>query len=77
MPPGNLRRLHQSGHPWIINKLESGEPPDYPTASVCALRSYTWDDILYVVGGYSWKARFVNQEGFIITVLPALATLSS
>ena len=24
-------------------------------------------DILYVIGGYGWKARFVDKEGFIIT----------
>jgi hypothetical protein len=31
---------------------------------------YTWDDILYVIGGYKWKARFINQEGYIITDEP-------
>ncbi len=28
---------------------------------------YTWDDISYVIGGYGWKARFVDQDGFIVT----------
>ena len=28
---------------------------------------YTWDDITYVIGGYNWKARFIDSDGFIIT----------
>jgi hypothetical protein len=31
---------------------------------------YTWDDISYVIGGYNWKARFINAEGYIITDKP-------
>ena len=27
----------------------------------------TWDDITYVIGGYYWKARFVDQAGAIVT----------
>ncbi len=27
----------------------------------------TWDDISYVIGGYYWKARFVDQAGAIVT----------
>jgi hypothetical protein len=28
---------------------------------------YTWEDIRYVVGGYAWKAVFLDQQGYIIT----------
>ena len=28
---------------------------------------YTWADIAYVVGGYGWKARFIDQQGYLIT----------
>ncbi len=24
---------------------------------------YTWEDISYVIGGYGWKARFIDLEG--------------
>jgi len=27
----------------------------------------TWDDISYVIGGYFWKARFVDQAGSVVT----------
>ena len=28
---------------------------------------YTWDDISYVIGGATRKARYINQQGYIIT----------
>ncbi|MCL4459420.1 MAG: cytochrome c3 family protein [Chloroflexi bacterium] len=28
---------------------------------------YTWDDISYVIGGYKWKARYMDKQGYIIT----------
>jgi hypothetical protein len=27
-----------------------------------------WDDISYVIGGYKWKSRYIDTEGYIITV---------
>lgn len=27
----------------------------------------TWDDVTYVIGGYYWKARFVDQNGAVVT----------
>jgi hypothetical protein len=46
-------------------------PPDYPFTEIPAPpEGYTWSDILYVIGGYNWKARFVNLEGYIITDAP-------
>ena len=57
-----------SGHPFKLNKVVDGEPPEYPFSSVPnPPDGYTWDDILYVIGGYNWKARFSDQEGFIMT----------
>lgn len=57
-----------SGHPWKLNKVVDGQPPDYPFTKVPdPPQGYTWDDIAYVIGGYSWKARFIDQNGYIIT----------
>ena len=57
-----------SGHPWKLNKVVDGEPPDYPYTNLPGPpEGYTWDDISYVIGGYNWKARFIDQDGFIIT----------
>ncbi len=60
-----------SGHAWKLNPVVDGQPPAYPFTELPVLpEGYTWDDILYVIGGYNWKARFVNQEGYIITNPP-------
>lgn len=64
----------KSGHPWELNKVENGKPPAYPYAQKTGTfdppQGYTWNDILYVIGGYNWKARFINNEGYIITDEP-------
>ncbi len=61
----------QSGHPWKLNPVVNGEPPEYPFTEVPEPpEGYTWDDISYVIGGYNWKARFINKDGYIITDAP-------
>ena len=60
-----------SGHPWKLNPVVDGTPPDYPFTEVPnPPDGYTWNDILFVIGGYNWKARFVNLQGYIITDAP-------
>lgn len=57
----------QSGHNWQLTAVD-GEAPSYPFSEVPdPPTGYSWDDIAYVIGGYDYKARFVDQEGFIIT----------
>ncbi len=57
-----------SGHPWKLNRVVDGQPPQYPFSELPAPpEGYTWDDISYVIGGYNWKARFIDQQGYIIT----------
>ena len=57
-----------SGHAWKLNPVVDGQPPDYPFTEVPEPpEGYTWDDISYVIGGYNWKARFIDQDGYIIT----------
>jgi len=61
----------KSGHPWKLNKIVAGQPPQYPFTKLEELpEGYTWDNILYVIGGYNWKARFVDKDGYIITDEP-------
>ncbi len=58
----------KSGHPYKLNAVVGGQPPEYPFTEVPEPpEGYTWDDITYVIGGYNWKARFIDQEGYIIT----------
>jgi hypothetical protein len=61
----------KSGHPWKLTKVVNGQAPTYPFTAITELPAgYTWNDISYVIGGYKWKARFMNLEGYIITDEP-------
>ena len=66
----------KSGHPWKLNSVVDGEPPKYPFTDVPnPPEGWTWNDISYVIGGYNWKARFIDKNGYIITDKPG-ATVS-
>ena len=57
-----------SGHPYKLSPVIDGQPPEYPFTELNdPPEGYTWDDISYVIGGYNWKARFIDQDGYIIT----------
>lgn len=61
-----------SGHPYKLTKIENGEPPQFPFDSRTGgvpdpPQGTTWDDITYVIGGYGWKSRFMDENGYIIT----------
>jgi len=58
----------KTGHPYKLNKVVDGKRPQYPFSRLrTPPEGYTWDDILYVIGGYGWKARFIDEGGYIIT----------
>lgn len=60
-----------SGHAWEFTPVVDGQAPVYPFTSISnPPEGYTWAEISYVIGGYNWKARFVDQQGFIITDKP-------
>lgn len=61
----------QSGHAFTLNPVSNGTAPDYPfTDFLSPPEGYGWDEISYVVGGYDWKALFLDQQGYIITNPP-------
>jgi hypothetical protein len=51
-----------SGHPWKIRKAAKARYAKLPLPP-----GYSWDEISYVIGGATKKARFIDLEGFIIT----------
>lgn len=59
-----------TGHHHMLNAIIGGLPPVYPD-TVPALPGppggYGWSDIAYVVGGFGWKARFVDSDGYVVT----------
>ncbi len=68
--PEIAQTYNQSGHPWSLTAV-SGKIPSFPFSQIPALpRGYTLNDISYIVGGYSWKAIFLNSNGYIITGTP-------
>ncbi len=57
-----------SGHPHQLTAVVDGQPPEFPFSEVAdPPEGYTWDNISYVVGGYNWKARLLDQDGYLIT----------
>jgi len=60
--------VNMSGHAYKLNPVVNGQPPEYPFTEVLnPPEGYTWDDITYVIGGFNWKARFIDKNGYIIT----------
>ncbi|WP_298039415.1 cytochrome c3 family protein [uncultured Desulfuromonas sp.] len=51
-----------SGHPWKLRKVEKARYAKLPLPP-----GYSWDDISYVIGGATKKARFIDKKGYIIT----------
>ncbi len=61
----------KSGHPWKLTPVVDGQPPQFPFSQITSPpEGYVWDDISYIIGGFNWKARFINKEGYIITDKP-------
>jgi len=58
----------KTGHAHIVHRVEKGTPPKMPFSSVPdPPEGYGWEDITYVLGGYGWKARFLDRKGVLIT----------
>ena len=64
------KQYRKTGHPYKIQRLE-GSPPVYPANTSPGVphppADKSWDDISYVIGGFQWKARFMDNEGYILT----------
>ena len=59
--------VFDSGHPYKLNKVD-GAAPTYPFSTVPnPPAAITWADVTYVIGGYGWKARFLDSDGYIYT----------
>ena len=68
--PDIAQTYMKSGHPWSLTTV-SGKTPGFPFSQISALpQGYTPSDISYVIGGYFWKAIFLNSQGYIITDKP-------
>ena len=59
----NYRDWKASGHPYKLMKSEQARNRPIPLPL-----GTTWDDVSYVIGGYKWKSRYMDTDGYIITV---------
>jgi hypothetical protein len=60
--------VSQSGHALALVPVVNGQAPEYPFSALPEPPAgYSWADISYVIGGYNWKAQFVDQDGYLIT----------
>lgn len=63
------QRIHGHGH--MLTRVQ-GQPPVFPAEGARAgapnpPEGSTWDDISYVIGGYTKEALFIDNEGYILT----------
>jgi hypothetical protein len=58
----NFNDWQVSGHPWKLVSSEVARNRSLPTPE-----GFSWDNISYVIGGYKWKSRYMDDDGFIIT----------
>ncbi len=72
--PAKYNMWVESGHPYKLTKIEGVAPVDqfpifsqYPNDPVDPPNGLTWDDITYTIGGYGWKMRWMDSDGYIIT----------
>jgi hypothetical protein len=75
--------FRRTGHPYKINKVVNNQVPTYPFSSIAGALAMIADDngetdntlgtpmsyaeVPYVIGGFGWKARFMDADGFIVT----------
>ncbi|HEX7401316.1 MAG TPA: hypothetical protein VF369_03970, partial [candidate division Zixibacteria bacterium] len=59
----------KTGHFYELTLADSAQHPGYyPYSSLAGPPTgYSWDQISYVIGGFWWKAQFMDQNGYIIT----------
>jgi len=60
--PDQYNQFRAAGHQWKLRPAAEAKANPLPLP-----KGYTWDDISYVIGGYKWKARYVGNDGYIIT----------
>ncbi|MBM3878278.1 MAG: hypothetical protein FJ387_00910 [Verrucomicrobia bacterium] len=63
-------QFNDSGHGYKLVKV-NGAPPKYFSAQQVNVPNtpagWTWNDVSWVIGGAWYKARFVDQNGYVVT----------
>lgn len=81
--PEQYQEFALSGHNYKLNKVTFDSKPTYPFSEIPDASAFGVDgltdgdntlgpptsyaDVAYVIGGYGWKARFIDKNGYIVT----------
>ena len=64
----------ESGHPYKLTKIDGVAPTaafpahaEYPNDAVDPPNGLGWEDISYTIGGFGWKMRWIDEQGYIVT----------
>ena len=69
--PDIAAEYQNSGHAWILTPGLETTALKYPFSRVPAPPDgYSWSDISYIIGGFNWKALFIDKNGYVITNPP-------
>lgn len=61
-------QFENSGHNHPLTAVSNGEEPSFPFTELAGPpEGFNWDDVSYVIGGYNWRALYLNNDGYIIT----------
>ncbi|MFQ5492160.1 MAG: c-type cytochrome [Phycisphaerae bacterium] len=56
-----------TGHPFKLNESPGNEPPQYPVTELPSPpEPLEWSDVSYVIGGYRWKYRVMDEDGYVV-----------
>jgi len=58
----NWNEWQVSGHPYKLMSSEEARNRPIPLPE-----GLTWDDVTYVIGGYKWKSRYLQSDGYVYT----------
>lgn len=78
-------KFEKSGHPYklrtkteVLQDIAEGKTPDIPIENFAGSPILgSWDNVSYVIGGYKWKARVVDNNGYIYTGTDAQYNLAN
>jgi len=75
--------FRNTGHPFKVNKVVGDKAPTYPYTDIYHALALMdddnggtdntlgtpadWSEASYVIGGWGWKARWMDADGFIVT----------
>lgn len=65
---GLFTTFKETAHANALSLVTDGKAPTLPFSEIKnPPEGSKWEDVLYVIGGYGWKALFVDKQGYVIT----------